>query len=94
MLDINKQHVPAELQMSGTSGSTDMRPRTFGALKKGQYPKRAQICPIWNFLVIINFSVIYIIIGYQLYQGVDEGQNTVNCMDVFETFERFSKKFL
>ena len=28
-----------------------MRPSTFGAPKKGQYPKRAQICPICNFLI-------------------------------------------
>ena len=28
-----------------------MRPRTFGDPKKGQYPKRSEICPIWNFLI-------------------------------------------
>ena len=48
---------------------------------------------LYHLVTVHNFSVIYIIIGYQLYQGVDDGQNTVNCMDVFETFERFSKIF-
>ena len=51
LLDIITKEKPAKFQIKWTTASKDMRPRNFCALKKGQYPKRAQICPIWNFLI-------------------------------------------
>ena len=50
-LDIITKEKPAKSQIKWTTASKVMIPRTFGAPKKGKYPKVAQICPKWNFLI-------------------------------------------
>ena len=51
ILDIIKLHKPAKFQVYQSAISIVMRPCTFGAQKKVQCPKVAQICPKWKILI-------------------------------------------